>query len=433
MIGDRPLKIVLALPLYGGSLPVGRYCATALTRLGHHVDVFEAPDFHSAHVALRNLKLSAQRQEQLESAYLNMLSQAIYARVEAFEPDLVLALAQAPLNRQTLARLRKDGVATAMWFVEDYSLFTYWRAFAPLYDYFFVIQKEPFLGLLQEAGARACYLPLAADPAFHCPQALSPAQSQHFGSDISFLGAGYPNRRLAFRALAGPNFKIWGSDWEGDDFLAPYVQEGGRRISPEEGVKIFCASRVNLNLHSSVQVEKLVNPGDFVNPRTFEIAACGAFQLVDRRGLMPELFQTQGAEAELAVFDSLPELEEKITWFLAHEEERLALARRGQARVLAEHTYERRMQSLLEHIARNRPGWPAPRRQSPLLPETPGLEPEQRARLEADQAALRTRLELPAQSSFEDVSTRLRQESGVLGSLECSLLFLDEWRKQYGG
>ena len=42
---DRPLKIVLVLPLYGGSLPIGYYCADALRELGHEVEIFQAPEF----------------------------------------------------------------------------------------------------------------------------------------------------------------------------------------------------------------------------------------------------------------------------------------------------------------------------------------------------------------------------------------------------
>ena len=135
---NTPLRILVVLPLYGGSLPIGRYCAQALRDLGHLVEEFDAPAFHQAHVALRGLRISGERLAQLETAFLNTLSQAVYAKAESFAPDLVLALAQAPLGRQTLRRLRADGVPTAMWFVEDYALFTYWRSFAPLYDFFFV-------------------------------------------------------------------------------------------------------------------------------------------------------------------------------------------------------------------------------------------------------------------------------------------------------
>ena len=37
------LRILVVLPLYGGSLPIGRYCARALSSMGHAVRVSVAP------------------------------------------------------------------------------------------------------------------------------------------------------------------------------------------------------------------------------------------------------------------------------------------------------------------------------------------------------------------------------------------------------
>ena len=118
-------RVLVVFPFYGGSLPIGRYCAAALRDAGCLVDVFEAPDFHPAFTAAQKLRVAPDRQEYLENSFLQVVSQAILAKTESFAPDLVLCMAQAPLNRQALKRLRKDGVATAMWFVEDFRLFTY--------------------------------------------------------------------------------------------------------------------------------------------------------------------------------------------------------------------------------------------------------------------------------------------------------------------
>ncbi len=416
------LRILVVPPMYGGSLPIARYAADGLAELGHLVETFGAPGFHSAFEALKDLRVASDRLEYLENSFLQVVSQAILAKVERFEPDLVLALAQAPLSRQALKRLRKDGVATAMWFVEDFRLFTYWRAFAPRYDVFAVIQKEPFFAELQTIGqTNAVYLPLAAQPSFHRPLEQGPVERRKFGSDVSFMGAGYPNRRAAFRQLLQYDLKIWGSDWEGDPVLQKYVQLGGARVSPEDAVQIFNAAKINLNLHSSVQSKELVPPGDFVNPRTFELAGCGAFQLVDRRGLMGELFGPD----ELATFSCLDELRERIDHFLANPEERRTFAERGRARVLAEHTYVRRMQTLLDFTAQRLHDWPPRREQS--SPAMAALPQELRPQL----AELMDRLRLPREAGFAEVVESVRAQHGVLTELETAILFLDEWKKQY--
>ncbi|GAB6125386.1 CgeB family protein [Humidesulfovibrio idahonensis] len=415
------MRVLVVLPMYGGSLPVGRYCAAALSGLGHLVEVFDAPEFYASFRALKGLKVTTDRLHYLENSYLQVVSQAVLAKVETFEPDLVLALAQAPLSMQALKRLRRDGVTTAMWFVEDFRLFTYWQAYAPYYDFFAVIQKDEIFSALQSIGVEnALYLPLAAQPDVHQTLELPPAEQRKFGSDVSFMGAGYPNRRKAFRDLVRFDFKLWGTDWDGDAILAPYVQLSGARVSSEDCVRIFNATKVNINLHSSIQAKDLVTGGDFVNPRTFEVAACGAFQLVDRRSLMAELF----TEDELAVFDGMEELTPRIEHYLAHPEERQAIARRGQARVLAEHTYAARMKTLLDFVAARKPGWPKGKAAAPALEGMP-------QELAADIAALLERLGLPGDAGFEDLVWALRQQQGKLEGLDAAVLFLDEWRKLY--
>jgi len=418
---SAPLRILLVLPLYGGSLPVGRYCADALEQLGHVVEVFEAPGFHGAFTALKGLRVSGERLEYLENSFLQLVSQAVLAKAEIYAPDLVLAMAQAPLSRQALQRLRKDGVPTAMWFVEDFQVFGYWRAFAPLYDIFAVIQKEPFLSELEKVGQpNALYLPMAADPGFHRPLELSPLEKRTLGSDLSFVGAGYPNRRLAFRQLMHRDFKIWGNDWGGETTLQRLMPRYEQRISSEECVKIFNAARINLNLHSSLAPDALVGQGDFVNPRTFELASCGAFQLVDRRGLLPELFGPD----ELATFETMQELEQAIDHYLLHGDERQAMAKRARQRVLDEHTYVHRMRSLLEFVGQRLPDWPRQRRAGAAAEVLP-------REFREELGGLLQRLRLPPDVSFEDLTWTLRQQQGELSEMETAILFLEEWRKEY--
>jgi spore maturation protein CgeB len=424
---NTPLRILAVLPMYGGSLPVGRYCVQALRRMGHGVDVFEAPGFYSAFNALKEQRISTQRLAALENGFLQLVAQTILAKVESLEPDLVLALAQAPLSRSALRRLRQDKVPTAMWFVEDHQVFPYWKAYAPLYDFFAVIQKEPFLGLLREAGQdNALYLPMAATPEVHRPLELSAVQARRYGADVSFLGAGYPNRLTAFRQLLSLDFKIWGNDWPERGSLTSCMARPGQRIDTDEAVRIFNATRINLNLHSAVKSEPVVTHGDFVNPRTFELASCQAFQLVDRRSLLAELF----TDREVAVFDDMQGLHEALGHYLTRPEERAAMSRLARERVVCEHTYVHRMQTLLDfiqqrrhlgrHLGRHEPG----DHPGQILA---GLDSDLRQEVEV----LLQTLNLPASVSFADLIQVIRQQNGVLSPVETSLLFLDEWRKQY--
>jgi spore maturation protein CgeB len=225
----------------------------------------------------------------------------------------------------------------------------YWKNIAGYYDFFFTIQKGQFFNELQRAGIKNYhYLPMAACPDIHKPVTLSDEEITYYGSDLSFAGAGYYNRRQFMRGLLDFDFKIWGSDWDLHSDLAPCIQRSGARIDTDEIVKIFNASRININLHSSTY-HKGINPfGDFINPRTFEIMACGGFQLADRRPAMEGLFE---ADEEIIVFDELGDLRSKAAYYLDNPEERNRIAERGRQRVLREHTYENRMKEMLEVIA----------------------------------------------------------------------------------
>lgn len=419
---NTPLRILVVPPMYGGSLPMAERCTAALTSLGHTVRQFDAPSFYSAFSALGKLHIPGTQTSQLENSFLRLLSQSVGMVIDSFAPNLVLALAQAPLDRLLLQKLRSDKITTVMWFVEDYKVFPYWRVFAPLYSCFAVIQKEPFFSELAAIGQKnVCYLPCAADPSFHRHIDLTDEEIREFSSDIAFVGAGYPNRRIAFRAFDDADFKIWGSDWDGEQILAHHIQRNGERICAEDCVKIYSATKININLHSSIYAEKQSKIGDFVNPRTFELASIGAFQVVDKRELMSELF----ADDELATFCNFDDMAARAFYFLEHPEERSSYTEKAKKRILAEHTYKHRMQTLLDFLKERIPDFDKSAKTATRLPDGIPLHVKEQL------ATLLDELELPPSVPFDDVVERLRQKKKQLSAAECTILFLDAWCKQY--
>jgi spore maturation protein CgeB len=320
---------------------------SALESLGHDVRWLD----HSVHAtSYQQLELLKNQQHRLalQSKYAEMLSRVTMAQLAEDPPDLVLSLAQAPLILPALEHLRRKKFLTAMWFVENYRHLTYWQQLAAGYDFWFVIQQEPCIEALKRAGAKDVrYLPMAADPSLHQPLELTKEEREEYGSDVSFVGAGYANRREIFPRLVGQGwkFKLWGNEWDGATDLTSVLQRNGARVDTDTCLKVFNASAVNLNLHSWAGTG--FDPdGDFVNPRTFELAACGAFQLADRRSLMPDLF----AENEIATLSSPEALPAEITRWLHEPAQRVAMAAQACQRVLAEHTYQHRMRDLLSRI-----------------------------------------------------------------------------------
>ena len=106
-------------------------------------------------------------------------------------------------------------------------------------------------------------------------------------------------------------------------------------ILPEKAAELYARSKICLNIHLPAHKG--------VNPRTFEIMATGSFQLIDKRedyaGLVPE--------QDMAVFRSTEELIEKISYYLAHEDERERIAAHGHAAVLGRYSMEASLNRIL--------------------------------------------------------------------------------------
>jgi len=347
-LNTHSLRILVVNPIYGGSLPTARHCAGALENLGHQVAVAECDKFADGFASLKEITRNKENANALSSQFMNFMGETVAARAAEFQPDLILALAQAPLTPQAIERLKSLKIPVAFWFVEDFRTLPYWKEVAGSYDFFFTIQQGEVFEQLQSAGAKSVYyLPQACFPDEHRPLKLSPDEQKTYGAELSFMGAAYYNRRQAFPQLLEHDFKIWGTGWDLQSPVGRCVQNENRRVSSGESVKIYNGAKIHLNLHSSTYHEGVNPDGDFVNPRTFEISACGGFQLVDQRSELSEMF-LEGEE--IATFKSVQDLKQKISYYLEHEEERRRIAEKGRERVLAEHTLEHRMTELLTHI-----------------------------------------------------------------------------------
>jgi spore maturation protein CgeB len=344
-LGDLRLRVLVISPLLGGSHPITFHCARALADLGHVVTVLDLAAFAGGLGALGSFTPKRAARRIVEEAWGRFLGTGVLAAVDAAKPDVVLAMAQAPLDATVLQEIGKRGIVRAFWFVEDHRLFPYWRHVIGEYDHFFAIQQGDFLAEAARATAgRVTYLPCAADADLFRPLALTAAERAEYEAPVSFVGAGYRNRRIAFRSLLDLGLRIWGTEWAGAGQVEGVVQRDGRRIPPSDAVRIFNATAVNVNLHSSTYVDGVDPRGDFVNPRTFELAACGAFQLVDRRALLPPLLADG---RELVGFDDAGELRGLVEDWLARPEERAAIGGAARARVLAEHRYHARREGIL--------------------------------------------------------------------------------------
>jgi len=350
--GQR-LGVAVVGPLYGGSLPIAQYLADGFRRLGHRTLFVDNSQGWPLYEAVTGSVSSKRASGQLSGMIANVMSEWSYARVSEFAPNICIVLAQAPVCNTWAARLRQQDIVTAFWFVENWRHMTYWQEIAGQYDYFFHIQPGEFEQRLAGAGCpRHAYVQTACDPEVHRPAELSEVERKKYGCDISFAGAGYHNRNHLFSGLTDYDFKIWGVEWTARE-LQPLVQVPDERFGPEEFAKIVAGTKVNLNLHSSATHNGVDPRCDAINPRVFEIAACGGFQLCDPCKGLESLFDVS---SEVPAYRDLAELREKINYFLARPKKREEIAAAARKRALAEHTYEHRAKQMLDLILRSYAG-----------------------------------------------------------------------------
>jgi spore maturation protein CgeB len=85
-----------------------------------------------------------------------------------------------------------------------------------------------------------------------------------------------------------------------------------------------------------------------LNTRTFEVLAAGGFELVDN---VPGLEENFEVGHEIVAYTSPAHFRELTEYYLAHPGDRAAIAERGRARVLRDHTYEQRLATILSTVA----------------------------------------------------------------------------------
>lgn len=106
--------------------------------------------------------------------------------------------------------------------------------------------------------------------------------------------------------------------------------------------KVFHASKINLNF-------TIPNIKSGIPLRIWDVLGSGGFLLTNYQAEIPYYFE-EGKD--LVCFDGIDDLREKVRYYLAHEEEREAIARSGYQKVKVHHSYVERINAMLEQIER---------------------------------------------------------------------------------
>lgn len=308
--------------------------------------------------------------------------------VKKEKPDLMFTvLFRDELDRKIVSKIsEKTDTVTLNWFCDDHWRFdNFSRHWAPCFNWV-VTTAESALPKYAKIGYRN-----VIKSQWACNHFLYKKLNLPLKYDVTFVGQNYGNRRETIEALrrAGINVHVWGHGWESG------------RISQEELIRVFNQSKINLNFSrastkpyscfsltnfyrkgSSImskaldivpfgnRVRSFLNSWqqsrrehdsktttvlrdqkqeypDQIKGRNFEIPGCGGFLLTEPAENLEDYYEIG---KEVVCFDGVDDLIDKIKYYLAHEDERIAIARAGYERTLREHTYERRFNEIFKKI-----------------------------------------------------------------------------------
>ncbi|MEW6388802.1 MAG: glycosyltransferase [Thermodesulfobacteriota bacterium] len=145
------------------------------------------------------------------------------------------------------------------------------------------------------------------------------------------LGKIIPLSRAGLRVYGDPAWR---------EFLPDPSAYGGEINYHRELPAFYQCVAVNLNI-TSLQMK------DGLNQRVFDVPATGSFLLTDHKEALRENFTPD----EVATFHDLNDAQEKLDYYLRHPQKRHQLAERARQKILTQHTYLHRCQTILGYLS----------------------------------------------------------------------------------
>jgi len=267
-----------------------------------------------------------------------------------FEVDWVFVVSAMFLHPDALGLMRRAGLRTAVLFTESPYEDEQQARVAQLVDACWTTERTS-VEYLRQAGSnpRTCYVQHAYDPARHAPT-QNCGTSEVPAHDVVFVGTGFEERIALLETV----------DWSGIDLglygtwgllpsrhkLRKYVRGG--MTGNVKTAALYRQAKIGLNLYRSSagygrQIAH-ITAAESMNPRAYELAACGVFSLAERRAEQTEVFGWS-----VPTFDSAASLQLLLQRFLGDERARQHCVAAARERV-APHTFVARAAQVLADL-----------------------------------------------------------------------------------
>jgi len=325
---------------------------------------FEHNNFYASLKRLSGIEVSYFPFERILQVGKLQFNQELLETVKREKPDLLFVfMVSDEFDPRVLDEIRRHTTSVA-WFADDnWRFYNYSRIWAPLFTWAITTYSwmpELYRKIGQPNVIRSQW---AADV-----HTYKPVSSVKIGKrpEVTFVGGWSNPRARLVKELegAGITVSVYGSGWSGG------------RVSDEGMMNLFTQSKINLGLNPAPgylnknslgrllfrrSLDRIVP--DFhiwrnfqswlrrgipqIKARHFEIPACGGFVITSPAD---DLERYYVPDKEIVLYRNVPELVEKIRYYLAHDKEREAIAEAGYQRTLRDHTYEKRFSEIFRRI-----------------------------------------------------------------------------------
>ena len=271
-------------------------------------------------------------------------------KVELFQPDAAIALVGYLVPISFIEWLKEKKIKTAVWLTEDPYYTDRSLQLLPSFDIIHSISKQSVEYYKELGFKKVFHTALGTDL-----KTYSKRPMQKYEADICLVGYPYKERvNFVNRLLAETTYSLTlAGDWQRQ---FPSIVNN-KRVKlfkwrkPQIVASLYSSAKIVINLHRSALHDFNENSANImntsINNRTFDIAACSAFQLIDWQEDLPLYFTPH---EEIVAYHSMDQLFQLIDYYMQHPHLRKTIAQNGQQRVIHEHTFLHRIKKLLEQF-----------------------------------------------------------------------------------
>ncbi|MBI2307247.1 MAG: glycosyltransferase [Rhodocyclales bacterium] len=349
---SQPRKILILDGI--GGVPLGREVCETFAALGidtTHVDCLrqQRRPFYAAHSAYAKLR---NRGDDRDAFYFlpKLVGDDLRQLIAREQPShiLVVGFIYKFYDPKLLRRLADEaGAGLFLYDTDTCNLYARRREFIffveselPAYDRILSCSAVTTRFFRDTRGLDAVFVPFGAKPIDVAP-GKQPI-------DVLFVGSGDLRRIFLLEGIRD-RVTIRGNRWQRNFPLisAPLrARIDDRPVWGEELHRLLGQSKIVLNITRT----DFFGAETGINLRIFEALAAGCFLLTDHCDELAGLFRI-GEEIE--TYRSSGELAEKVSHYLAHDDQRRAIAQAGYATFLREHTWQARIErQMLPLLAR---------------------------------------------------------------------------------